>query len=499
MALNENQPFQTVYGGDGQYMYLQGGVYYAADKTTVSSADAVHGTSKEPVYGVTDPITGRIRNFVGGTEAEPTFAASNLPLYVDMIGRFGQAGVGAPSGIANYPVAGTTSLSITGFAVTGARGESTITLNSGTIAHITGQWAGVIQYDDGQWYAHTIRNATAGHIDVSPPLLGTVTKGAIVNLHDSAQDAGFHYTEAGYFALIDHMLRTPANLCVRDAYYGRILATNPAGWFCYGGQNPANLVAGTAQIYGDTSAGATDIRALDTNTIGLNPLTQTGAGIEKDFAVDPQIGGWLEASVCCDSASSVRVDVRLDYRLVYSKVVIGLEKINVPFFGVSSVLMRVQSVSGAPWASVGTATAWKGRAWGQNAIIPDNSRVAWLGDSWGEYFSAATSRRITDRLSDHGVTCIPRGLGGVTSQWAIDNFAPVASARPDVVVIEYFINDFWAVNDQNNYAGWVSRIATLVSMVQAIGAKPVVMLPPITVNVGLTNVAARWSNILIGQ
>lgn len=68
MALNEILPFQTVYGGDGQYMYLQGGVYYAADKTTVSSADALRTTSKEVVYGVTDPLTGGIGLFAGTNE-----------------------------------------------------------------------------------------------------------------------------------------------------------------------------------------------------------------------------------------------------------------------------------------------------------------------------------------------------------------------------------------------------------------------------------------------
>lgn len=447
--------------------------------TATDKSDIIAGLGLSSVVTI-DPETG-----VAALNADKT------PLYIDLFSSFGKSGYGTPSGLTSYPSkndAGTYEL--TGFLVSGDSGATSLSINTGTVADIAGIWSAAIEYPDGIWRTHTVKNATGSALDVFPPLEASVYRAKLVNVQDAV--LGQHLSEAGSFALADYLFDYCAKFADRSKYYYRIDATDPVlGWGIYGGLNPARLAPNVLLNVFGAYQNATQLVANETRAVLV--AGNTNQGCFKSWDISGKVG-YFETTVSSnDTAVPIRIDVLIDGYVVFRKDTFGIELVRVPFSGASTLECRVYSKALQTGVSyIGTTTLWASSGEAKNSIFSPGDSVVWLGDSWTYRQAAAVTRRLQKRGEGMGLRVTPIGKPGEQSTWAIANFDRVTAAKPTVVVIEYFVNDL-ANLGAAGFEAWKARIATLVGMVSEIGARPVVLMGAPTAAESQAQNLCNWS------
>lgn len=398
---------------------------------------------------------------------------SKTPLYIDLMTCFGRGGYGTPSGLTNYPTindAGT--YEVNNLTVTGAAGQTTLTINTGTVADLAGTWAACVLHNDGIWRTYTVKNATGSTLDVFPPLEAAATNAQLRNVQDALN--GQHLTEAGSFCLADYLFDFNPLFACRQSYYERVNDDATSGWSLYGGLNAGRLSHNQAGNVHIAWSKATQMGRRRTKTV-LAALN-TNQGVNKVYDVTGK-SGYFEVYLAVEDATvPARVDVLIDGNVVYRKDTFGFEVVRVPFAGATSLECRIYSTALQTGAThIGAATLWKSPTGVPSAMFGPSSRVVWLGDSWTYRQAAAIQRRLQQRGASKGISVNPIGAPGQQATWAIANFDKVVAAAPTQVVIEYFVNDLNSLTE-SGLSTWRDRLNTLVTMVQNIGAQPIVLM-----------------------
>lgn len=466
-------------------------------------------TFVDDIRGLWDRATGKLIGYVDKNADEQSMfgddtaiAAAALAgsmklraLYVDVFGGFSRVGFGSPGGIANYPYGGADGGNLlTGTRVSGGMGETTLTLNTGTVADLSGTWAAVIQHDDGTYGTYTVRNAASTALDVFPPLRGNCSRALIYNLHETT--TGQHITREGGFAYADYIVDYPAFQAERTEFYDQFGDTATSGWTLEGGQSSGRVsynAAGNID-FADAGTKSTGYIARQSRALLCYPGA-SGHGLSRTVTLSGAKSGYIDGWIASKSATyPVVVNIYFDDVLVYyNPSLFGLERICIPFDGVTTIKWKytMTALDNAGFA-VGAHTVWKRPSDGfAHKLVPDGAKVVFYGDSWSLRHAGAVAERMNQRVSKTGATVRAVGLGGQKASWGLTNFdSLVAPLTPQVVLIEFGINDY---NGSDTLATYQANIAAIVAKCVAIGAQPVVIMPPGTATLGQSQPLAVWS------
>lgn len=416
-------------------------------------------------------------------------------LYVEQYGRLFRVGQKLPGGIASYAYGGSDGgYLLTGTRITGGAGETSMVLNTGTVADLSGTWAAVVLHDDGTYGAYTVRNATGSALDVFPPLRSSCTRAPIYNLHETT--LGQHLSKYGSYAYADHLVDYPAFMAERGEYYDQWLETAASGWDIVGGMSAGRVgYNGASNIdYVDAATKSTGYVLRRSKSLACAPAS-AGQGLSRTVTLSAAKSGYAEGWISSSSATlPVVAKVWFDSVLVYyNPNLFGMERICIPFDNVTTIKWEyTMTALDNAGMLIGGHTVWKRPADGfAKKLIPDRSRVVFFGDSWSIRHGGSVVERMNQRLGNNGCTVRAVGLGGQKASWGLANFdSLVAPIAPDVVVIEFGINDY---NGSDSLATYKANIVAIVAKCAAIGAQPIVLMPPGTASIGQAQDLALWS------
>lgn len=393
------------------------------------------------------------------------------------------------------------------YVVTGASGASILTIVSGDQSKGTGRWGAVIEHDDGTLGSYGITNLTGGVCTVFPNLRSAVTAKPMCNL--GGPNLGQHYTERGYRKLARNLFDATKS----DGYRLKIAAAwlpdegRVSDWTYVGGAtvNHANIDAMNATV----AAGSRATGAPFAVSSWFYSLTAappfSGKGVSKTF----QLGGasgFAELFVSRVSPSGADVGF-LSWRLLlkFDGVTAldntytensGLQRIVVPFTSAAQAEVTItmaDELGDFPnhsliidqvrfWAydRVNSTTVWSDK------IINKNSKTVVLGDSWTTYYATtpggsdgAFVRELQSLMTAAGGTGVVVGVGtaGTTAEYGLTEFdLKVAPQAPEQVVINYAVNDLNSFG-AGNYGRWLTAMYKLGRKCQAIGARPIFIMP----------------------
>ena len=406
------------------------------------------------------------------------------PYFVEYFASFNKYGFGVPSGIANYPD-GNYVLNVSGNA-----GDTFLTVTGGNIADAgqTTKWACVIRNDDGIYDLNKVMGTDGvNRVFLLKPLKKNITNGILANLHNAA--LGQHYTEHGYFAFAQHLYFSIPRYCERNEVLSQFLGSYTTGkWVIngtYGYSNTANIKTADGTL----------------KQIGTKNLYLYAADGTKYMEWEEQLQqkkGYVESFIGCDSGSA-RVEFYLDDVLVDTKQIDReVERVIFPFEYANKGKIKIIPLGGFPqFIRVGNTTWFLNQKYSPSTLLKPNMKVVYIGDSWGTFHNQATTREL-DRLmrADGGTpTILNFSRAGHSSDYAKEGFMKyVVDNKPDVVIIEYFTNDFNSIdgadlgtfvatdgtNQDMNIASlneYVQNIQWMIDKAIEYGIQPIVVMP----------------------
>lgn len=396
------------------------------------------------------------------------------------------------------------------YTVSGASGSQTLTISAGTEANGTGIWSAVLQHDNGTYGLYGVSALGAGVCTVTPALRATVTNGSLRNLGEAVN--GQHLTDPGYRALARYIYAQTKQRTYRSRYAARWLARQGliGDWTRTGGMSAgqANLaVAGNALPSG---TGGRPLIAVGRWVANCTPTAPyTGKGFSKSFSVGGRTG-YLETHICASVATTgpcvpVNVTVTADGVTVFN-VTYGpndyLQRVIAPYVNASTVVLTVSRSDETALAgsiTIGDVFCWvydRPTTPSDRVILP-NDRVVVIGDSWTTRYSSLLASEIQTAMTQDGGrgTCVSVGLASQKASWGLANFdSLVAPLSPTVVVFNFSINDCNAVFRADEF--WIAQMHAIAAKAQALGATPVILLPPATASDGQCLSLGRWAELI---
>ncbi|MEH7088113.1 SGNH/GDSL hydrolase family protein [Priestia megaterium] len=368
------------------------------------------------------------------------FKKNNLkPYFIEYFASFNKYGLGTPSGITNY-TNGNYVLTVSGNA-----GDTFVTVISGNIADAgaTTKWPCVIKNDDGLFDRNKVLGTDSiNKVNLLKPLKRNITSGLLGNLHDAA--LGQHYTELGYFAFSQHLYFSVPRYAERNNVLAQFLEDDTSGKWVVNGYVDWGLAV-SMRTSDDT------YRAIGGKALALSAADATKY-VEWQEIIN-SYKGYVETIVGC-SVGSAKVEFYLDDVLVDSKTVDReVERIIFPFEYAKTGKIKIMGLGTYPQSVyIGRTTWFVNEKYSKDKLIQPSLKVAYIGDSWGEYHNKATTRELKRLMQADGgtPTVLDFSKGGHTSTYAkvwFDEY--IIKNKPDIVIIEYFTNDFNSINGTN--------------------------------------------------
>lgn len=382
-----------------------------------------------------------------------------------------------PTGYASLP-ADSEGNQILNLTVSGAAGASTLTGTGFNTTQGAGTWGCTVLHDDGTYGVYTASGITTTSIAISPPLRATTTAKNLASL--SGEFNGQHYGLQGYKALARRIFATTNSDGYRLRYASRLPANAASGWTKVGG-NPFVGYQLTRNPFQNTGAGSYwNARG---NVVSYLNTAIAGLGVSHTAAL-AGLSGYVELFVGLAVGSGpFRVRVLLDGVETFNQTYTAFTRVAVPYSGATTGVIEVTTTAAvSTQISFGDLTWWaydRSVTWGSR-VIGTNDKVVEIGDSWSARYSGGIGLELAQAQIDAGgttgsVTTV--ALGGQTSEWGLAQFdSQVAPLAPNVVVIEYFVNDRNSFGGAN-YDRWLSAMYQIGRKCQAIGARPVFVMP----------------------
>lgn len=393
------------------------------------------------------------------------------------------------------------------YTVSGAAGASSLTISAGDQTKGVGSWSGVIQHDNGTYGLYGITALAAGVCTVFPNLRAVVTSKTLRNLGGTVN--GQHYTEPGYRALARSIFATTRTSAYRNRYAAQWRAATglKSDWaYVSTASNQDNLANINNVLLNGRAINSWVSRSrkvLTQNT--ASPFT--GKGRSKTFTLGGATG-FLELFACCADITATanggfyafRVQVVVDTITLHDVTYAendGLQRIVVPYTAGTNATITITFADEAgvfPGKNliIDSATWWaydrtpQGFAW-TDSVIDKNVKTVILGDSWTAYYPATGGgvdgvlgvelRAAIVAASGTGLVKSV-GTGGTTAEFGLTEFdAKVTPEAPKQVVICYFTNDRNQYGGDYAYDRWLTAMYKLGRKCQAIGARPIFIMP----------------------
>jgi hypothetical protein len=423
------------------------------------------------------------------------------PFYIEYFASFSKYGLGTPSGIANY-TGGNYVLTVSGNA-----GESFVTVTAGNIADagLAAKWPCVIQNNNGIFDANKVLGTDGiNRVNLLSPLRKNISGGLLGNLHDAV--LGQHYTQLGYYAFAQHIYFANPRYAERNSVLAQFLEDDTSGkWTLVG--------------VGQYAISASMVTPDDTyKAIGGKALNLYATDNAKYAEWQENLNGYkgyLECFVGCD-VGSIRVDFYLDGAIVETKTVNReVERLTLPFEYANTGKIRISALGGFPQnIRIGRTTWFVNEKYSKSKLIQPSSKLAYIGDSWGVFHNKATTRELLRLMTADGgsPTVQDYSKSGATSTYAkawFDTY--IIANKPDVVIIEYFTNDFNSINgadvgtftnpegvqqDMNitSLTQYISNIQYMIDRAIEFGIQPIVIMPSSTNSVSQVLTSANNTN-----
>jgi len=204
--------------------------------------------------------------------------------------------------------------------------------------------------------------------------------------------------------------------------------------------------------------------------------------------------GYFETFVSCtDLTYPAIVDVYMDGNLQFREYINSVRRVLVPFAGADSLELRI-TAAGVQTGSIriGTTTLWVMPTVTQSTLFREGERIGWGGDSWTSRCASAVIRRLNYLGEKKGQQFINIGLAGQQATWLITNWSKVIAANLDVLVVEFFVNDYNSLGP-GGIATWIARLDTIIGLCQAANIRPVVLMPASTGSQSQAQGLADWA------
>lgn len=353
------------------------------------------------------------------------------PLFIETLLSFGKYGIGAPSGVADYP-GGNYVLT-----VSGNKGAGFVTVSSGNIVHAgaTAKWAAVIEYADGSFGLYQVQGFAGSQLNIYPALERSVTNAKLGNVHDMV--AGQHYTELGYKAFAQHIYKFNAKYALRDKFIAQFYGSDASSsWVSIGspsltynrGLSPVSITDGLMK--GDHNRNMT-VKA-NANNEGVYWDVSLGKG-----------RGYVEINAGLFEGLSATIEFYLDGKLADTRTIgLAADRFVFEYANYDTGRILVKANAGTT-VRIGRTVWWSDIGTSEELIPRTVNKIAYMGDSWGTYHYEAVPKEILrlHKLVNPNATLINWSQGGMTTKYAVAWIDHVLAQNPDVVIIEYFTND----------------------------------------------------------
>lgn len=412
------------------------------------------------------------------------------------------------------------------YTVSGAAGAASLAISAGDESKGTGIWAGVIQHDDSTYGFYRISSLAAGACAIYPNLRATVTAKTLRNVGGSVN--GQHWTEPAYKALARRIFAATRRGGYRARYAAKwdSLTGVKADWTNTGGLLSGQYAMATVNPY----ISYTSVRsngawvARGRTIIRATPAAPyTGKGLTKSFALGGH-AGVLEMFV-----SAARIDAAAGGGFYPFRVVVTVDGVGIldqtytENDGLKRILLDYPAgTTGAitvtaadeTWSAtstgiyIGDVIWWTydrlGITW-TNPVIDKNVKTVVIGDSWTTFYPAGgsgvdgvlgTELQAAMTAAAGTGTVVSVGQAGQDAEFGLTVFDTLVTPEaPKQVVILYFTNDHNTYGD-DGWARWLTAMYKLGRKCQAIGARPIFIMPLPTSSLGQAIGHGVWADEL---
>lgn len=404
------------------------------------------------------------------------------------------------------------------YTVSGASGAGSLTISAGDTTKGTGQWGAVLQHDDGTYGLYVASGVAPGTVTIFPNLRATTTSKTLRNIGGVTN--GQHFTGPGYQALARMVYATTRKNAYRMRYAARWRADFgvKADWTNTGGLGAGQYTMNTASAVISNTANRAhgSFACRGQRAILATPTAPfTGKGITKTFSSLGNMTGFMEMFVSCANITSganggfypFNVTVVADAVTVHNTNYTendGLVRVLVDLTDVDSVTVTVTRTDETGDSSVGIRIGdvyfWDydrteyGFLW-TDSVIDKNAKVVVLGDSNGDYYSDLFGTELQAAMTAAGGTGTVTSIttSGDTAENGLEDWSLVEAQNPKQVVILYWTNDHNSYGTAG-FARWLTAMYKIGRKCQAIGARPIFMMPLPTQSFGQAVNHGNWTH-----
>lgn len=433
--------------------------------------------------------------------------AFTTPLFVETFSDFGRLGTGTPSGVSNYDGGNYVCT------ISGNIGESFVTVLNGTISDGNGTWLAVIRNDDSSCDINKVIGISGNRFLLMEPLKQNIINGKIGNVHDAAQ--GLHYTELGYVAFAQKIYNTTPRTAQRKKKISQFLGKNATldFWKLTTSFFAVNSVANI-----DNASDKT-LKRFGTPALVLNLASPSHSA---ELEISNAKKGYLEIYI--SSVNTCTLDFLKEGIVVKSVPITNiLQRVTLDVDTADNIKVKVYDVAASGTninqLFIGNTTYFL-NGFVPERVIDKDAKVVYIGDSWGTYHNQATTRELQRLIQTDGGKgqVLNYSRAGHTSNYALEGFEEyVIKNKPDVVIIEYFCNDFATINGTNlgtftavdgsqknmnvsSIGQYVANIEKMIAMAIDNGIQPVVIMPSVTDSMSRTqDFSNKASGIWLGE
>ncbi|MGR2935316.1 phage tail protein [Vibrio vulnificus] len=404
------------------------------------------------------------------------------------------------------------------YVVIGKKGSRTLTSSDSRLTGWGDKKVSVcLLLASGVWQWNMVTNVTPTTVELEFPLKDDVT--LMQCKYNAAR--GQHLSEHGTYAYADHVYDTPAMRAVSKRFFNECTVQTPPSVQTAVKSNQAVIDYGRSNMFDVVTElnpnGNRNIIDFDGHpirpaswTCGLTQgVHKSGHGITIDEVVNGE--GYVEFSLggyTTDKAggvvkrSNLRVRAYSNEHLIYDENHnYWCHQVFIPFVQSERIRVEIELIEDdVMYIDISQLKIYKSE-FSLARLIDRDSRVVTLGDSWFEWYDGGFARRLQSRMLNDGGTgkVINHAKGGMTTKWALAWFNEyVVKERPDVVVFNFFTNDFLDLKDATftdplgnehlltvqDEKIWEQNIYKLCALAIENGIRPVVIKPCGTASVG---------------